>query len=105
MKRILLTQLFVLTLFFGAKAQNALPAQNQAEHPRAYDTRKSFWEETNIQGSITKDRRWQYQLDIQYRRMSDASNIANGNHSDIFKNPYQQEFEQLVKWWPRSDSN
>jgi len=98
MKRILLTQLFVLTLFFGAKAQT-LPAQSSTNHPRAYDTRASFWNEENIQGSITKDKRWQYQLDIQYRRMADASNIPGGDHNNIFKNPYQQVYRPWIHYW------
>jgi len=105
MKKILLTQLFVLTLFFAAKSQttpnggNSLPPQNATNHPRAYDARQSFWTEINVQGSITKDRRWQYQMDIQYRRMSDASNIPGGNHSDIFKNPYQQVWRPWIHYW------
>ena len=102
MKKILLTQLFILTLFLVAKAQvpgSSLPAQNQTNHPRAYDTRQSFWTEFNVQGSITADRRWQYQMDLQYRRMSDASNIPGGNHSDIFKNPYQQVYRPWVHYW------
>ena len=98
MKKILLTQLFILTLLFGVKAQT-LPAQNQTNHPRAYDTRQSFWTEVNVQGSITKDRRWQYQMDLQYRRMSDASNMPGANRSDIFKNPYQQVYRPWIHYW------
>ena len=102
MKKILLTQLFVLTLLFAAKAQvpsSSLGPQNQANHPRAYDTRQSFWTEINVQGSITKDRRWQYQMDLQYRRMSDANNIPGGNYSNIFKNPYQQVYRPWIHYW------
>jgi len=98
MKKILLTQLFVLTLFLGAKAQN-LTNQNLTNHPRAYDHRYSQWNEINVMGSLTADKRWQYQLDIQYRRMSDASNIPGANTSNIFKNPYQQVYRPWVHYW------
>jgi len=100
MKRILLTQLFVLTLIFGAKAQTyTVPNQNLTNHPRDFDHRNSFWTEFNIQGSISKDKRWQYQIDYQYRRMDDASFVGKGNHIDIFKDPYQRVVRPWIHYW------
>ena len=101
MKRILLTKLFALALFFGANAQtlNPLPPQNLTTHPRAFDHRNSFWEETNINGSITKDKKWQYQIDYQYRRMDDASYVQGGNHTDIFKDRYQRVVRPWIHYW------
>ncbi len=100
MKRILLTKLLVFTLFFGARAQSySLPNQNVAQHPRVYDHRYSAWTEWNFNGSITADKRWQYQVDYQYRRMDDASYVIGGNHADVFKDRYQRVVRPWIHYW------
>jgi hypothetical protein len=80
-------------------AQTPAPAQNFADNPRANTQRKSFWFETNIGGSITANKRWQYQIDYQYRRMADASYIKGGDHGNIFKDPYQQVIRPWIHFW------
>jgi hypothetical protein len=103
MKQFLITIAFSGLLFISVNAQTpptyTLPTQSLTDHPRAYDNRKSFWTEFNIQGSITKDKRWQYQIDYQYRRMADASYVPGGQHSNIFKDPYQQVVRPWIHYW------
>jgi hypothetical protein len=81
-----------------ANAQ-AVPVQNFVNDPRSYTHRKSFWTEFNLGGSISRDKRWQYQIDYQYRRMADASYIQGGNTGNIFKEPYQQVFRPWIHFW------
>jgi len=100
MKRILLTKLFVLMLLLGAKAQTyTLPNQNLSQHPRAYDHRYSAWTEWNFNGSITADKKWQYQIDYQYRRMADANYIPGGNFGDVFRDRYQRVVRPWIHYW------
>src|ERR1700761_8355798 len=97
---ITLGTLFIASLNpINAQTSTPVPAQNLAQDPRVNTQRKSFWFETNIGGSITANKRWQYQIDYQYRRMADASYVVGGNHSNIFKDPYQQVFRPWIHYW------
>jgi hypothetical protein len=98
MKKLIVFIALSLTCYLGANAQ----IQNFQQHPRAYTTRKSFWEETNIQGSIDSAQRWQYQIDYQQRRMADASwtkGMAGSNTDNIMKNPYQYVVRPWIHYW------
>ncbi|MBX2906845.1 MAG: DUF2490 domain-containing protein [Taibaiella sp.] len=63
--------------------------------PRSYFSRNSFWTETVLNGQIAG--RFKYQLDYQYRRMSDASNVANGSN-DPFKNKFQHVYRPWIHY-------
>ena len=96
------TQWFlILGLFLIIRSFSSaqVPVQNFGSEPRAYTQRKSFWTEFNISGTISKNKRWQYQLDYQYRRMSDANYIQGGQTGNIFKDPYQQVFRPWIHYW------
>jgi hypothetical protein len=93
-----LVALSVSTICFS-QAPTPTPVQNFGTSPRAYVDRKSFWSEFNFNGSITKDGRWQYQIDYQYRRAADASYVQGGDHSNIFKEPYQQVLRPWIHYW------
>ena len=100
MKKISIVIVTALSLWSTANLMGqAVPVQNFGTDPRAYTHRKSFWTEFNIGGSISKDKRWQYQLDYQYRRMADASYIQGGSTGNIFKEPYQQVFRPWIHYW------
>jgi len=94
---------FTLILMFfsisASFAQAPTPVQDFGVDPRAHTTRKSFWTEFNLGGSLSSDRRWQYQVDYQYRRAADASYIQGGSHGNIFKESYQQVFRPWVHYW------
>jgi len=96
---IALSGLFFISVNGQTPSTYTLPAQNLTNHPRDYSTRKSFWTEFNIQGSITKDKRWQYQIDYQYRRMANASFVPGNDHGSIFKDPYQQVVRPWIHYW------
>ena len=104
MKKLIVFIALSMTCYLSANAQNMI--QNFTNHPRAYTTRYSMWEETNIQGSLfsKKDslQRWQYQLDLQWRRMADASwteGEKGSNTSNIMKNPYQYVVRPWIHYW------
>ena len=64
-------------------------------------TKNSQWNEINVQGVISK--KFNYQLDIQYRRQSDQ--VKNGqtfdpNLNNIEKNAYQLVFRPWVHFFP-----
>src|SRR5690242_10642652 len=94
MKKTITILLFVICshFTFAQLTPSQLPTRN-------YTTRKSFWTELNIGGAISKDSRWQYQIDYQYRRAADASYIQGGSTGNIFKDPYQQVFRPWVHYW------
>lgn len=91
-----LVALSISTICFS---QTPTPVQNFGNSPRAYVDRKSFWSEFNLSGSITKDGKWQYQIDLQYRRAADASYVKGGDHSNIFKEPYQTVIRPWIHYW------
>lgn len=74
---ILLCYLFAYLLPVLAFSQN-----------REYISNKMFWTETTFAGKIKN--KFSYQIDYQYRRSADAENVEGGNHTNIFKNSYQQ---------------
>ena len=93
-----LTLSFILFIHVFSSAQ-VVPVQNFGSEPRAYTQRKSFWTEFNIAGTITKNKRWQYQMDYQYRRSADASYIQGGQTGNIFKEISQQVFRPWIHYW------
>jgi hypothetical protein len=101
MKRFLFV--LVLTIIFinsvNSQTITPTPVQDFTQHPRAYTHRNSSWFETNLFGSITSNKKWQYQIDYQYRRMADASFIEGGHHGNIFKDPYQQVLRPWIHFW------
>ncbi|MEO7990560.1 MAG: DUF2490 domain-containing protein [Chryseolinea sp.] len=99
MKSIIGSLIFVFSIITGFSQIAPTPVQNFGSSPRSYTERKSFWTEFNIGGSISKDKRWQYQLDYQYRRAADASYIQGGSHGNIFKEGYQQVFRPWIHYW------
>lgn len=76
--------LFVLLLSVSANAQT--PA------PRQYYSRNSFWTETVLNGTIKGKVKWQ--LDYQYRRSSDASDVTNASG-----NPFKNAFQHVYRPW------
>lgn len=80
---------FVIVLF------TVLQTQAQTSVPRKSFSRNSFWTETIVNGSIHK--KWKWQLDYQYRRMSDASDV-NGGSGNMFKNAYQHVYRPWVHY-------
>jgi hypothetical protein len=96
--RIVIVTLLLSSAFTSVLSQ-AVPAQNFGVYPRAYTARKSFWTEFNIAGSISKDKRWQYQMDYQYRRAADADFVQGGTSSNIFKEAQQQVFRPWIHYW------
>ena len=98
---ILLAVGLLLLSDIAAIAQTPVPVspQDLTQHPRVNTHRKSFWSEINFQGALSKDKRWQYQFDLQYRRMSDARYVVGGAHGNIFKNPYQQVYRPWIHYW------
>lgn len=75
------------------------PVQNFGTSPRAHTQRKSLWTEFNFFGTISKNKRWQYQMDYQYRRSADASFIQGGSTGNIFKQAQQQVFRPWIHYW------
>lgn len=60
--------------------------------PRTYFSRNSFWTETVLNGSIAG--RFKYQLDYQYRRMSEPGNVPKGS-----ANPFVNRFQHVYRPW------
>ncbi len=79
-------------------AQVSVPVQNFGVDPRAYVERQSFWSEFNLGGTLSKNGRWQYQMDYQYRRASDASFVKGGT-SNPFNEIQQQVFRPWIHYW------
>ena len=119
-KLILSTTLLIASTasLFAQSAVPPLPQQNV----RNYNVKNSFWFETNIVGKLSK--KFQYQLDIQYRRQSDqagqgkAANIgtsaypnsptgsaSNVNLTNIFKNGYQFVLRPWFHFFPGENRN
>lgn len=63
--------------------------------PRSTFNRNSFWTETVINGVIHNKLKWQ--LDFQYRRMSDASDV-NGGSTNLFKNSFQHVYRPWIHY-------
>ncbi|MEO6304171.1 MAG: DUF2490 domain-containing protein [Bacteroidia bacterium] len=100
--QIIYTYLILTLLFFSGaslKSQTVYDAQYLASHPRIYTQRHSFWFEGNVNFDLSKSKRWQFQMDYQYRRCSDPSYIAGGQTNNIFKDPFQQVFRPWLHYW------
>ncbi len=100
---LLLNIAFTATAVFFAISsgwsQSPTPVQNFGASPRAYTTRKSFWTEFNLGGTLSANKKWQYQIDYQYRRAADASYIQGGAYNNIFKESYQQVVRPWIHYW------
>lgn len=76
----------------------------QTSDNRNYVNRKSFWFEGNINGSIRRNSNneliWQYQLDYQYRRGADGSNVSRGSYTNIFKDMQQNVLRPWIHYYP-----
>jgi len=92
-----LTLLFFLGTLGLVNAQNYDP-QYLSSHPRIYTHRSSFWFEGNLNMDLSKNGRFQFQMDYQYRRMSDPSYIAGGS-KNIFKDRYQTVYRPWLHYW------
>lgn len=86
---LLLTAVISVTTF-----SQATDAAYLASHPRVYTKRYCFWMESNFNFNLTKDKRWQVQMDYQYRRTSDPSYVVGGS-----KNPFKDNFQQVYRPW------
>lgn len=93
-----------LLLATNAISQVVSPYQDFSKNPRVLTPRYSFWFEGNINGTIKRDKnqkpKWQYQLDYQYRRNSDASYIKDGEHYNIFKDMTASIIRPWFHYWP-----
>lgn len=90
--------LLISVAFSIASFSQTTPVQDFGVHPRSYTQRQSFWTEFNLMGSLTKDDRWQYQIDYQYRRASNADYVQ-GSSGGMFKEPYQQVVRPWIHYW------
>jgi len=79
---------FILVFFIAASGYS--------QSNREYIQNKMFWTETVITGKIAG--KFSYQFDYQYRRSADAENVKEGNHDNIFKNPFQQVLRPWVHY-------
>lgn len=99
----LLLVCMLVAIFNAATGQAYQPYQNFTKEPRVYTQRKSFWYEGNINGIIKRNDsgqvKWQYQLDWQYRRSSDASYIKDGNDLNILKDMSQHVLRPWIHYW------
>lgn len=66
-----------------------------AQDQRKAFSRNSFWTETVINGVIQNQ--WRWQLDYQYRRMSDASDVPNAS-GNLFKNSFQHVYRPWIHY-------
>lgn len=86
-----------------SQTEEAQPYQDFSKHPRVYTPRYSFWFEGNINGTLKRFEsgkpKWQYQIDYQYRRNSDASYIKNGEHYNIFKDMTASIIRPWIHYW------
>lgn len=71
---------------------------SQATDSRELVSRNSFWTETVINGVIKNKFRWQ--LDYQYRRTSDPSDLTEKTNysSNMFKNAYQHVYRPWIHY-------
>lgn len=89
------------------KAQTAQPVQNFNNHPREFYQQKMLWFEGNLNGTIAKYKtgadsgatKWQYQIDLQYRRQADASFINKGDYNNILKSMFQDVVRPWIHYW------
>ena len=91
---------FLLTcsFFVLSTRSQTYDAQYLASHPRIYTKRHCFWFEGNLNADLSKNKRFQFQLDYQYRRTSDPSYIAGGS-PNIFKDRFQTVYRPWIHYW------
>jgi hypothetical protein len=90
--------LLVLAFSTAALSSQTYDAQYLSSHPRIYTKRHCFWFEGNINADLSKDKRFQVQLDYQYRRTSDPSYIAGGSNN-MFKDRFQTVYRPWLHYW------
>ncbi len=92
------------TVYGQTKATDATPYQDFSKSPRVWTPRYSFWFEGNLNGTLAtynnEQPKWQYQVDYQYRRNSDASYVEGGEHYNIFKDMTASIIRPWVHYWP-----
>lgn len=97
-KKITSAVLFLITILSFAQTPNY-----NSTDKRINATRNSFWFEGNLNGTISRyadsSAKWQYQLDLQYRRMSDANYVLGGNNANIFADPAQHVYRPWIHYW------
>jgi hypothetical protein len=98
MRKILLLLTLSLLSSEVINSQTTYDANYLASHPRIYTHRSCFWFEGNLNADITKDKRWQFQMDYQYRRTSDPSYLKDANHN-MFKDPFQAVYRPWLHYW------
>lgn len=98
--RFLFTLILVIELSFSAFSQT--PNYNSTDR-RINAYRNSFWFEANLNGTLARhadsSAKWQYQIDLQYRRMSDANYINGGQQYNIFADPAQHVYRPWIHYW------
>lgn len=72
--------------------------QYVATHPRVYTKRSCFWFEGNLNVDLSKNKRFQFQMDYQYRRTSDPSYVIGGS-GNMFKDPFQAVYRPWIHYW------
>ncbi len=92
----------LLLLFIGLVSLSQTPNYNSTDK-RTNAYRNSFWFEANLNGVISRyadsSVKWQYQMDLQYRRMSDANYVKGGQKDNIFSDPAQHVYRPWIHYW------
>jgi hypothetical protein len=90
MKKLLKTSTFLMFVFIAATTQG--------QDVRRYNVKNSSWTEINFAGKIS--RKFDWQLDWQYRRQSEQERYQpNAQTGNIFLNPYQNVFRPWVHFY------
>lgn len=89
-------------ILFTTKGYSQTPNYNSTDK-RINAYRNSFWFEGNLNGTIARHQdssaKWQYQLDLQYRRMADANYVKGGQKMNIFADPSQHVYRPWIHYW------
>lgn len=95
-------KILLLIVFFASKNYSQSPNYNSTDK-RINAYRSSFWFEGNFNGTISRfqdsSAKWQYQIDWQYRRMSDANYVKGGQNLNIFADPSQHVYRPWIHYW------
>ncbi|MBI1838422.1 MAG: DUF2490 domain-containing protein [Flavobacteriia bacterium] len=73
----------------------SLKATAQTTDTKEVVSRNSFWTETVFNGVVKN--KWKWQLDYQYRRTSDLSDMK-GHSNDLFKNNFQHVYRPWIHY-------
>lgn len=94
---------FLLTVVLFTNSLKAQTPNYNSTDSRRNTYRSSFWFEGNLNGTLARytdsSAKWQYQLDLQYRRMSDANYIKDGQKNNIFSDPAQHVYRPWIHYW------